>query len=40
MSQIIRNTLSPTDLKTADFYYDLPEERIAQHPMENGTTPA
>ena len=34
MSQIIRNTLSPTDLKTADFYYDLPEERIAQHPME------
>ena len=34
MSQIIRNSLSPTDLKTADFYYDLPEERIAQHPME------
>ncbi len=30
----IRNTLSPTDLKTADFYYDLPEQRIAQHPME------
>lgn len=30
---IIRNTLSPTDLKTSDFYYDLPEERIAQHPM-------
>ncbi len=34
MSQIIRNALAPTDLKTADFYYDLPEERIAQHPME------
>ena len=34
MSDTIRNTLSPTDLKTADFYYDLPEERIAQHPME------
>ncbi len=32
MSQIIRNTLAPTDLKTADFYYDLPPERIAQHP--------
>ncbi len=30
----IRNILSPTDLKTSDFYYDLPEERIAQHPME------
>ena len=33
MSQIIRNALSKTDLKTSDFYYDLPEERIAQHPM-------
>ncbi len=33
MSNIIRNTLAKTDLKTADFYYDLPEERIAQHPM-------
>ncbi|MBO5269224.1 MAG: S-adenosylmethionine:tRNA ribosyltransferase-isomerase, partial [Clostridia bacterium] len=21
-------------MKTADFYYDLPEERIAQHPLE------
>ena len=30
----IRNNLSPTDLKTADFYYDLPEDRIAQHPLE------
>ena len=34
MSNIIRNDLAPTDLKTSDFYYDLPEERIAQHPME------
>ncbi len=33
MQDPIRNTLVPTDLKTADFYYDLPEERIAQHPM-------
>ncbi len=34
MSNTIRNELAPTDLKTSDFYYDLPEERIAQHPME------
>ncbi len=34
MSNIIFNKLSPTDLKTSDFYYELPEERIAQHPME------
>ena len=34
MSNTIRNSLAPTDLKTSDFYYDLPEERIAQHPME------
>ena len=34
MSNIIRNNLAPTDLQTSDFYYDLPEERIAQHPME------
>ena len=34
MSNTIRNDLAPTDLKTSDFYYDLPEERIAQHPME------
>ena len=32
MSQPIRNQRIPTDLKTSDFYYDLPEERIAQHP--------
>ncbi len=34
MSNTIRNELAPTDLQTSDFYYDLPEERIAQHPME------
>ena len=34
MSQTIRNQLAPTDLQTSDFYYDLPEERIAQHPLE------
>ncbi len=34
MSNTIRNQLAPTDLRTSDFYYDLPEERIAQHPME------
>ena len=34
MSNIIRNDLAPTDLQTSDFYYDLPEERIAQHPLE------
>ncbi len=32
MSAPIKNTLTKTDLKTSDFYYDLPEERIAQHP--------
>ncbi len=30
----IVNTMSPTDLRRADFYYDLPESRIAQHPAE------
>lgn len=34
MSTPILNQLAKTDLKTSDFYYDLPEERIAQHPME------
>ena len=34
MSQPIRNEKIKTDLSTADFYYDLPEERIAQHPVE------
>ena len=30
----IINEKKPTDLKTSDFYYDLPEEQIAQHPSE------
>ena len=30
----IINEKKPTDLKTADFYYDLPERLIAQHPMQ------
>ena len=30
----IINEKEPTDLKTSDFYYDLPERLIAQHPME------
>ena len=33
MSAII-NERPATTLSTADFYYDLPEERIAQHPVE------
>ena len=34
MSEVIVNQKPDTELRTADFYYDLPEERIAQHPME------
>ena len=30
----IINEKKPTDLKTADFYYELPVEQIAQHPSE------
>ena len=30
----IINEKKPTDLRTSDFYYDLPERLIAQHPME------
>ena len=30
--KMIINERRPTDLKTSDFYYDLPEELIAQHP--------
>ena len=33
MSEIIVNQKPKTELVTADFYYDLPEELIAQHPM-------
>ena len=32
--QPILNALPATDLKTSDFYYDLPKDRIAQHPTE------
>ena len=31
---IIRNEMCTTDLKTSDFYYDLPQELIAQHPSQ------
>lgn len=34
MSNIIVNEKVKTDLKTSDFYYDLPQELIAQHPLE------
>ncbi|MBE6589043.1 MAG: tRNA preQ1(34) S-adenosylmethionine ribosyltransferase-isomerase QueA [Ruminococcaceae bacterium] len=34
MNSVIVNSLTPTSLKTSDFYYDLPEEQIAQHPIE------
>jgi S-adenosylmethionine:tRNA ribosyltransferase-isomerase len=30
--KVIVNQMPPTDLKKSDFYYDLPEELIAQHP--------
>ena len=32
---IIRNEMCTTDLKTSDFYYDLPQELIAQDPLED-----
>ena len=31
---MIKNTLPETTLRTKDFYYELPEELIAQTPME------
>ncbi len=34
MKDVIVNQMPETTLSTSDFYYDLPEERIAQHPME------
>ena len=33
-TEIIRNERISTELKTSDFYYDLPEELIAQYPSE------
>ena len=38
MSQVIINPKPNTDLRTVDFFYDLPEELIAQHPMEQRDT--
>ena len=38
MRDAIKNSLPETSLRTADFYYDLPEELIAQHPMEKRDT--
>ena len=34
MDKIIINEKAHTDLLTSDFYYDLPEELIAQTPLE------
>ena len=34
MSEVIVNQKPNTELRTSDFYYDLPEELIAQHPAE------
>ena len=34
MSEVIVNQKPDTELRTSDFYYDLPQELIAQHPME------
>lgn len=36
--RVIINEKAPTDLLRSDFYYDLPEELIAQHPMEKRDT--
>ena len=33
-NNVIINEKAKTDLKTSDFFYDLPEELIAQHPAE------
>lgn len=34
MSELIVNQRIPTDLRKSDFYYDLPQKLIAQHPVE------
>ena len=36
--KVIRNTLAETTLKTADFDFYLPEEQIAQTPLEKRDT--
>lgn len=38
MKNAIVNSLPTTDLRTVDFDYELPEELIAQHPMEKRDT--
>ena len=38
MDKVIINEKAHTDLLTSDFYYDLPEELIAQHPLEERDT--
>ncbi len=38
MSNVIINQKPKTDLQTADFFYHLPPEQIAQHPMEKRDT--
>ena len=34
MNEVIINKKAHTDLLTSDFYYDLPQELIAQTPLE------
>ncbi len=38
MANVIVNEKPNTDLQTSDFFYDLPQELIAQHPMEERDT--
>ena len=38
MSEVIINQKPQTDLRTSDFFYDLPQERIAQNPLEKRDT--
>ena len=38
MANVIVNEKPNTDLQTSDFFYDLPQELIAQHPMEQRDT--
>lgn len=38
MNEVIINEKEKTDLLTSDFYYDLPHELIAQHPMDRRDT--
>ncbi|MBR7098602.1 MAG: S-adenosylmethionine:tRNA ribosyltransferase-isomerase, partial [Clostridia bacterium] len=34
MRNVIVNEKAQTDLRTSDFFYELPDELIAQHPIE------